>query len=43
MDIGEHGRRFISREPFTGQPLLAKLLDGVVAALRDLVIGFHIE
>ena len=41
VEIVAQARCFVMREPSICQPLLTKLLDGVVAALRDFVIGFQ--
>ncbi|HEY0550055.1 MAG TPA: hypothetical protein VGF13_10685, partial [Verrucomicrobiae bacterium] len=41
VEIVEQARCSVSRESSTDEPLLPKLLDGIVAALRDLVIGFQ--
>lgn len=40
-EIVEQARCFVRREPSAGQPLLARLLDSVVADLRDFVISFQ--
>jgi hypothetical protein len=40
-EMVEQARRFVSRKPAAREPLLAKLLDSIVARLCNLVIGFQ--
>src|SRR5688572_6963295 len=41
VKVAEQARGFVSRELADGEPLLAKLFDSIVTALRGFVIGFQ--